>query len=56
MRARIVAMSGGGFGRSGLEALASAEALGADAVLFKPFDSARLHEMVLGAPPAAAAD
>jgi len=56
VRGRIVAMSGGGLGRPGLEALASAEALGADAVLFKPFDSARLYEAVLGPPPAAAAD
>jgi len=46
--ARIVAMSGGSPGRPGLEALASAAALGADAVLFKPFGTARLLEAVTG--------
>ncbi|HYH36925.1 MAG TPA: response regulator [Azospirillum sp.] len=53
--ARIVAMSGGGPGRSALEALASAEALGADAVLFKPFDAARLLDAVFGTARSAAA-
>lgn len=54
VRSRIVAMSGGGDGLCGLEALASAEALGADAVLFKPFDAARLLDAVLAAAPAEA--
>ncbi|WP_109118106.1 response regulator [Azospirillum sp. TSO22-1] len=55
VRSRIVAMSGGGPGRSALEALASAEALGADVVLFKPFDTPRLLGAVFGAARSAAA-
>ncbi len=47
VRARIVAMSGGGPSCSGLEALAKAEALGADALLFKPFGLERLLDAVL---------
>ena len=47
VRARIVAMSGGGPACSGLEALARAEALGADALLFKPFGVERLLDAVL---------
>ncbi|HYG88856.1 MAG TPA: response regulator [Azospirillum sp.] len=53
VRARIVAMSGGGPGCSGLQALASAEALGADAILFKPFGVERLLDAVLEGTPTA---
>lgn len=45
--ARIVAMSGGGASLSALESLASAEAMGADAVLLKPFGLERLLEVLL---------
>lgn len=45
---RIVAMSGGSNRVPGVAALASAQALGADAVLFKPFGPDLLRNTVLG--------
>lgn len=45
---RIVAMSGGSTRVPGVAALASAQALGADAVLFKPFGPDLLRNTVMG--------